>query len=249
MEDIFRSVGWTFDTANRRIGAGLSSGDILIISYVRRFLFVHVIKVAGMSIEKTLWPYDVRASLGAGSPEEKANLLRGIGINPAILEMNRHASAKDLKEALGPDLFERMFKFAFVRNPWDFQLSLYHFNLTHPEFPAHTATIKFRDFEDYIMNRPARVAPQGQQLKCIVGDDGKPMVDFVGRFENLAQDFVSVCERIGVKDAALQHINSTDHPPWQKSYTPAMFERVREISQVDIEYFGYPSEAADYGLA
>ena len=201
-----------------------------------------------MSVERTLWPYDVRAALGDKPPAEKAKLLASIGINPDVLKLERHATAGEMRAALGAETFDHMFKFAFVRNPWDFQLSLYHFNLTHPEFPGHQTAIKFRDFEDYIMTRPAEPAPQGLQKRYIVDNDDELLVDFVGRFETLSQDFATIRDRLGLKDAQLAHENRTQHPPWQKSYTLPMFERVRTLSQADIAYFGYSDDPAGYGL-
>jgi hypothetical protein len=223
-------------------------GTDVIISYAHNFLFIHVIKVAGMSIEKALAAHDVRAPLASEPPEKKALLLQNAGADPGVLGLQRHATAKDVRAVIGPEVFQRLFKFAFVRNPWDFELSLYHFNLTHPEFPAHAVTVKFKNFEEYILSKKREPLPRGMQLRFIADDDNKVIVDFVGRFETLARDFAAVCAKIGVDGPALGHVNSTEHRPWQECYTPAMFDLVRDISRVDIEAFGYASDRAAYGL-
>ncbi len=201
-----------------------------------------------MSIEKALWPYDVRAPLAKEPPETRGALLSGMGLDPAFLSLQRHTSAGDLRAVLGADIFQRLFKFAFVRNPWDFELSLYHFNLTHPEFPAHQGTIKFKNFEHYLLSKKREAMPRGMQLRFITDDDKNSLVDFVGRFETLARDFSTVCAKLGIEGVTLDRINSTEHRPWQECYTLEMFELVRDIARVDIEYFGYSPHAADYGI-
>src|SRR5438067_470101 len=77
----------------------------MVISYVRRFLFVHVYKAAGMSIEGALRSYDVRAGLLGQPVDEQERLLSALGFNPAIRGMQRHVSALEIREAIGPALF------------------------------------------------------------------------------------------------------------------------------------------------
>lgn len=200
----------------------------MIISETRHFLFVHIIKTAGMSIEQALSPYAER-------PE-------------SVRHLSRHASATDMRTAIGSDVFQRMYKFAFVRNPWDLELSLYHFNLTHPEFPAHAATKKFRDFEHYLMSKKRERMPRGMQLRYIGDEHNNVLVDFVGRYETLRDDFGHVCAAIGIENIQLPHANSTSHKPWQECYTVPMFELVRDIAHMDIVQFGYADRPADYGI-
>ena len=64
-----------------------------------------------------------------------------------------------------------------------------------------------------------------------------------------AADFAEICRRINVRDLGLEHINRTDHKPWQQSYTRRMFEVVRDIHAPDIAYFGYADDPAAYGIS
>ena len=221
----------------------------MVISYMRRFLFVHVYKVAGMSVEKALKPFDVRSGLAGRAPAEQQSLLTSLGFNPAILDMQRHTLAPEIRDALGADMFAKLFKFAFVRNPWDLQLSLYHFNLKEPQFAGDQATLTAGSFETYIMSKTPERRPVGQQKRFVVDRDGTSLMDFVGRFETLEADFAQVCERLNIRGLTLDHVNRTDHKSWQESYTRRMFEIVRAIHAPDIEYFGYADDPAAYGLA
>lgn len=222
----------------------------MVISYMRRFLFVHVYKAAGMSVEKALKPFDVRSGLAGYAPADQRRMLEGLGFNPAILDMQRHTNAPEIRDALGAELFGKLFKFAFVRNPWDLQLSLYHFNLKHPEFAGDGAALRAKDFEAFILGLDkSKRHPLGQQKRFVVDRDGAPLMDFVGRFENLAADFAEVCARINARNVILEHVNRTEHKPWQQSYTRHMFDVVREVHAPDIAYFGYSDDPAAYGIS
>ena len=51
------------------------------------------------------------------------------------------------------------------------------------------------------------VMPQYQML---YSDNGELLVDFVGKFESLQNDFDDVCIHLGLGDSALPHVNSSD---------------------------------------
>lgn len=48
------------------------------------------------------------------------------------------------------------------------------------------------------------------QTEMLYDDAGNLLVDFVGKFENLQEDFDKVCNHLGFEDSGLQHINSSD---------------------------------------
>ena len=62
---------------------------------------------------------------------------------------NSHTNLSDLEKYLPADLFQSYFKFAFVRNPWSWQVSLYEFGKQDTKHFQHELLNKF-DFRDYI---------------------------------------------------------------------------------------------------
>ncbi len=218
----------------------------MILSLTHKFLFIHVYKVAGTSIVQALGRTDVRKVLGKEHPKTTSLYLRCSGVNPRFVWMEDHALAKNVRPMMRRQTFDSLYKVGFVRNPWDLQLSLYKYNIKYPQFQH--ARRDFSSFERFIMSAPEDEFPDGQQKRFLFDDDGSQLVDFIGRYENLAADFRKVCREIGMEDTELEHHNATEHAHWSTYYTPAMFDKVRRQARADIAAFGYAEDPSAYAI-
>ena len=128
------------------------------------------------------------------------------------------------------------FSFCFVRNPWDKIVSQYHFN--RDKFGFSDAT-----FEEYVCAFDAgkRISWFNYDfLSWMTDKQGNMLIDFVGRFENLQNDFDYACEKIGIPKKKLPHMVKSEN---RKHYTEYYNEKTKSIIAnkyaKDIEYFNY----------
>jgi hypothetical protein len=137
--------------------------------------------------------------------------------------------------------YKNYFKFAFVRNPWHRVVSWYFFEKKCKNSRRNTSNISFKD---YINDSKCKngIWANIQQYQY----EFTKNCDFIGRTENLKEDFNIVCDKIQIPRPKLiiQNTNlSTYNTVYDRDYTEYYDEETREIvAEVfakDIEYFGY----------
>ena len=135
---------------------------------------------------------------------------------------HNHFTAREIRQ-IYPESSGK-FSFAFVRNPWD-RLVSYGHSFTVPvdwDQPNRFDRLDLRPQVDFILD-----------------DDGAPMVDFIGKFETLVEDFATVCDMIGIATPPLPHANSTEHRQYRDYYDETTKQFVAVTYAADIERFGY----------
>ncbi len=157
-------------------------------------------------------------------------------------DVAEHAAASNVKRCF-PDAWDKYFTFCFVRNPWDRAVSDYKWCTRK----ARRKHIEFAEFiervHDPTLPDPEKVVPQPYDNWPLYTIEDEIAVDFIGRFENLAQDMRHVCERIGLPfDADMfPHAKQMRKPEenyrsWYNDHTRAL---VAETYRKEIETFGY----------
>jgi hypothetical protein len=205
----------------------------MLISYHKRFLFVHIFKTAGTSITDSLARFCYRPE--STRPSNWRAFLstnwRKIHRKP----IRKHAIASEIRASIDREIFNSIFKFTFVRNPWDWQVSLYHYILDHPENQGYDETMKMGSFRSFVFSREKSGFTQ---TGCLVDEAGNLLVDFVGRFENLESDFATICRNVGIS-AKLPHINKSDRMGYRDYYDAETQDLTARLYARDIERFGY----------
>jgi hypothetical protein len=220
----------------------------------RRLAFVHVQKAAGVSIVHALDRAGVRfsytgrglADLFPHGPHGEAIRARFKELVPTTNEAafpHQHLPAAILRDLVGAEVWADYFSFAFVRNPWDRFVSLYHYlrdRYADPAFSGKQPRMAelFRrapDFDTY-----ARIYEQDRrdQASMVRDYDGSVLVNFVGRYERLAEDLARVGAATGI-DLTVPHLNASDHGPYRDYYTARTRAKIAELYATDIALFGY----------
>lgn len=214
-----------------------------MISRTKNFIFVHIYKTAGTSVSEVLQTYSRPGLL----PRLIARGRKTLGIGGKRLQnagLAKHATAADYQLALG-DEFGQYYRFSFVRNPFDWQVSLYHFIKQSPKNPYHNM-VKTMSFDDYLYWTCREKLTL--QLDFLVDDSGCSLVDYIGRVENLPEDFGHVCQVLGVQ-FALAHRNRSQHMPYVKYYSESTARLVSEAYAQDFERLGYSRDLNDKSIS
>lgn len=205
----------------------------MLLSHSKKFIFIHVYKVAGTSITKALNNYNVNSIYMFRPYRFLSSKYPGIFPNP----YKRHISAIELKNKLPSHVFNEYFKFGFVRNPWDWHLSLYSYTLMKK---GHHQAKQFRNlgsFEAYVKWLSTRNKITLQ--KDFFYDHEVKLVDFIGKMENLNEDFAKVCRKINVNMVDLPHLNKSNDKKYQEFYNEKTKNLIYRIYKKDIELFEY----------
>ncbi|EAJ6447481.1 alpha-2,3-sialyltransferase [Campylobacter coli] len=193
-------------------------------------IFIHVPKVAGSSIERVIYQTD--------------KWLVG------------HVKASDYTK-FDKDKFDSYFSFGFVRNPYDRVVSAYHYlkndspdpcdikwgrlhinNLTFEEF---ILSLQDEEFKEEILSKNHF----SFQYKYLCDKNMNILVNFIGKFEKLDNDFKKILNILRRKDS-LVHINKSKHLNYRDYYNSQTYKIIREIYRDDFEIFDYDLEDKKY---
>ena len=206
------------------------------ISHKHKFVFIAVTKTASSSIRSAIYNF--------------------VNLSPTDFgeDVTPHITSVDLKKKFiekGWD-WDEYFKFVFVRNPWDRIVSQFEYKRKYIEthivdqlkkgdrkYNFTQKLLNFRGFLDHLVMTNENKDLYLKQVDWIFDKNKKNLVDFVGRFENLQEDFNIVCDKIGIPHRQLPHQNKTHHKHYTEYYDDETRSIVAEKYAKDIEYFGY----------
>ena len=130
------------------------------------------------------------------------------------------------------DIPEGYYSFAFVRNPFSAVVSAWN-----PTKFKH-----FDEFVDHEIFTGVEIVGRYTQMGWLADEAGNLLVDCVGRYENLAQDFYEIVGTIGVPLMILPKRNITKdkvHDSYREYYSPVSRHLVERKYKRDLEFFGY----------
>jgi hypothetical protein len=178
------------------------------------FIFIHINKTAGISIQKAL-----------GMPKQL------------------HVLSWHLYKKIDRERWNNCFKFAFVRNPYDRVVSDYHYRCKTNQHNLGSNPLSFKEWVDktfvecdpFYHNMRFTFMPQ---IEWLTAPNGKVLIDFIGRFESLEHDFSLICDRLNVKNR-LEHENRSSRSDFRSYYDDDTYEIITDWYKKDLDYFNY----------
>lgn len=232
----------------------------MIISPNRRFVFVHVHKCAGTSIETSLAEVlgvnDLVIGSTADGEKHKTFFFE-------LLKLRKHSSAAEAREVLGEARWKTYFTFAFVRHPVDRLRSLYAYarglaarnpldaneaaafraNGALParvpyKFKAVQAAFTAKDFDAFVRNpRVWQDAGAKPQWQAVCDAEGEQLVDFIGKVEHIDRDWDKVAKRLKISATLGVQNKSPQVDP--QDLSPEAWALIRKHYLRDFKLFGY----------
>ena len=190
-----------------------SEVTILKCRYFDKFVFIHINKTGGSSIEK------------------------------ALKLRFEHKTAMEKIAEIGRNNWDKKFTFAVVRNPWDKVVSHYHYRLQTNKIDHGKSPIDFKSWVKYAYGDndpryydiPKMFQPQ---TAWISDESGNILVNSVIRFENLSEEFAQIAKHLQL-DVTLPHVKRSKRGNYRAYYDEATEQIVRDWFKQDIEIFGY----------
>lgn len=162
-----------------------------------------------------------------------------------------HIPAIEMQKVIGEKIWEKIFVFTFVRNPWDRILSLYYYIKQRDDI---LNDMQFRDYVyaiyNFIETGKGSLFRNREYYYLSASDyildaNGKILVNFIGKYENRNDDLKIIAQKIGCKQLDKLEINKSNriNKHYSEYYDRETQAIVRTIYSKDIELFDYKFEA------
>jgi len=224
---------------------------IKMISHKYKCIFIHIPKCAGTSIESALGHFDNYS----GSIEQDHRSIRMI--EKPFLTHNIFTSKENLFQVarrihygfrkhvnpnnnltVSKEQYNSYFKFTFVRNPWARAYSWYknvmRYEINKKELGI-TKDITFNEFLRRYVGKGG-LRPQTYWIKDC---SGSIPLEYIGRFENLLNDFSEACKLMGIEPIMLPHKIKGLDGDYRGKYEKESIDIIKEIYKEEIALFKY----------
>lgn len=215
-----------------------------MISHKYKCIFIHISKTGGSSIQQDL------AELNSSfEPLTEKHILKSNlpphangynGINKWDI---KHTPAIFIKNE-----YDKYFKFCFVRTPWDLVVSTYFWWIQKTKLDIRKIQGKILEklgfnafvysfYTDYI--NEIHHQGLGQTYWITHNDNRSSRIDFVGRVENINNDFAKICDTLGIIPKKLKHKNKSIHNDYRHHYDNDAKKIIYNKFYVDINNLNY----------
>ncbi|MEL0455957.1 sulfotransferase family 2 domain-containing protein [Flavobacteriaceae bacterium SZ-1-7] len=207
----------------------------MVISKKHKFVFIHIPKNAGTSIQQALQSVKEKEKHWAESGKTKHQTFQEL--------VKIYDESSWIQKQVKDFDFLTYFKFAVVRNPFERMVSLYNYLKKYEVRNEIKEIDNFQAFVDLLEEEDSWVSKLYStklQLNFVTDLNGKIAVDFIGRYEDLSAFQSKIEDTFGFK-LNLKKLNvSNSSKPNYKGYYNTEIRRIVETKFLeDLNTFNY----------
>ena len=209
-----------------------------MLSLRYNFLFIHIPKTAGNSIQSILSNYSEDEIVASQVYHDKKERFEISGIHPSL---KKHSRIRDYRALLDRKLYDRLFKFSIIRNPWERLISLYFTpssNRNDWSRESFLRLVKRTDPVDQYITLDNTLWCRALGKLAYIDRD----LDYLIRYENLENDFREVCVRAGLPEMSIPSFDKSKRAHFSEYYDDALVDIIYKKYRREIDWAGYTFE-------
>jgi hypothetical protein len=170
-------------------------------------------------------------------------------------QKHKHEGIIDIKNYMNKNSFDTFDKISFVRNPFDWLVSYYFYykslngngirDVSDSSFEQFIKMIEkwHKEYDNFGPNLSQIEHPYQPQYKYLVDENEDLIVDHIGKYEHINEEWDRISEEIGIKDkifySSLSKQNASKHGYYKEYYTNELVDIVKDVYKKDFEMFNY----------
>lgn len=199
------------------------------------FWFIDIPRTSSSSLK-------IEISKKYGFPFGKENLMEKDFIRDSFFL--DHIPALQLRDELSVEIFNNLFTFTIIRNPFDRILSMYLYRL---KIKGLSNKVHFNDYVIDLYKH--HIGKKSEFIKYnvhyysildyITDESGHIIVKYIGRFENRSKDIIPIAEKLKLKGLGNLKLQSSNPHNYKTFYNSESRRMIEQIYKKDLEKFGY----------
>jgi chondroitin 4-sulfotransferase 11 len=170
-------------------------------------------------------------------------------------QKHKHEGITDIKKYMNKNSFDACDKISFVRNPFDWLVSCHSYykslnkngirDVSDSSFEQFIKMIEkwHKEYDNFGPNLSQIEHPYQPQYKYLVDENEDLIVDHIGKYEHISEEWDRISEEIGIKDkifySSLSKQNASKHGDYREYYTNELADIVKDVYKKDFEMFNY----------
>ncbi len=221
---------------------------IFMISHKNKYIFIHIPKCAGTSVEKALGQdddgihkdlQDHRTIRQLELPVNLSEVMKSRkNIYQYLLRIQNYTTRFNTWNNVSQHQYKQYYKFTIVRNPWARAWSWYQ-NVMRDQIHQRRLGITSRTSFEQFTFKFAGKGMLRSQLSWLQDYKGDLAVDDIYRFEDLEQAFHDICKKLVLEHRPLPHTLQGKQTLLSEQYSKELKDYVAAVYADEIKLFDY----------